>query len=170
ALVVLMAGPATNAATVGAIAREFGKRITGIYLAPMAGRRILFGWLFDLVAGQKFAPRQMVHTECHVTGILGGILLLGLFALFAGREIAARLRKQHEPTVSGDDVIVLRVGGMSCEGCMRNVRTALHAQRGVEHVDIDLASGKVMIRGHGFHELELREAVHEAGYTIESPE
>lgn len=45
ALVFLLAGPATNAATLTVVARYFGKRATMVYLASIALSSLLLGWL-----------------------------------------------------------------------------------------------------------------------------
>lgn len=45
ALVFLLAGPATNAATLTVVTRYFGKRATLIYLASIALCSLMFGWL-----------------------------------------------------------------------------------------------------------------------------
>lgn len=47
ALVFLLAGPATNAATVTVVARYFGKAATAIYLCAIAVCAVAFGWLTD---------------------------------------------------------------------------------------------------------------------------
>jgi len=45
ALVFLLAGPATNAATLTVVARYFGKQATMVYLASIAICSLVFGWL-----------------------------------------------------------------------------------------------------------------------------
>ncbi len=45
ALVFLLAGPATNAATITVVMRYFGKAATGVYLASIAVCSLLLGWL-----------------------------------------------------------------------------------------------------------------------------
>ncbi len=45
ALVFLLAGPATNAATLTVVARYFGKQATLVYLASIAGCSLVLGWL-----------------------------------------------------------------------------------------------------------------------------
>jgi len=45
ALVFLLAGPATNAATVTVIGRYWGRRVTGIYLVSIAVCALSLGWL-----------------------------------------------------------------------------------------------------------------------------
>jgi len=49
ALVFLLAGPATNAATITVIARHWGKAATVIYLAVITVCSLLFGWAVNLL-------------------------------------------------------------------------------------------------------------------------
>lgn len=49
ALVFLLAGPATNAATLTVIGRFWGKRVTAIYLAAIACCSLLAGWLVNRI-------------------------------------------------------------------------------------------------------------------------
>lgn len=45
ALVFLLAGPATNAATIAVVTRFWGKRATAIYITAIAACSLIFGWL-----------------------------------------------------------------------------------------------------------------------------
>ncbi len=49
ALVFLLAGPATNAATLTVIGRFWGKKVTAIYLASIACCSLLAGWLVNRI-------------------------------------------------------------------------------------------------------------------------
>lgn len=49
ALVFLLAGPATNAATLTVIGRFWGKKVTAIYLAAIACCSLLAGWLVNRI-------------------------------------------------------------------------------------------------------------------------
>jgi uncharacterized membrane protein YraQ (UPF0718 family) len=51
ALVFLLAGPATNSATITAVARYLGRRSLAIYLAAIAGCSLLLGLLLDAIYG-----------------------------------------------------------------------------------------------------------------------
>jgi len=50
-LVFLMAGPATNVATIGALRKEFGAPFVGVYLAGVGGCAIVAGLLTDALVG-----------------------------------------------------------------------------------------------------------------------
>jgi hypothetical protein len=47
ALVFLLAGPATNAATLTVVARFWGRRATVVYLAVIASCSLVIGWLVN---------------------------------------------------------------------------------------------------------------------------
>ena len=49
ALIFLLAGPATNAATVTLVARFWGKRATAVYLLSIAACSLLLGWGTDAI-------------------------------------------------------------------------------------------------------------------------
>ena len=61
---------------------------------------------------------------------------------------------------------VIKVGGMSCQGCVRNVTGVLQAQPGVEQVDVSLEDGLARVRfDAGKVAIEqLRGAVEDAGF------
>lgn len=66
------------------------------------------------------------------------------------------------------NTLTLKVGGMTCMGCVNSVKKLLSAIDGVEQVEIDLASGRVEIgydaaRGN----LDaMRRAIEDGGYKV----
>lgn len=72
ALVFLMAGPATNLATLGVLKRELGVRSIAPYLLGVGGVALLAGLTLDaLFAGDAFRLPEMTH---HAHGMLPGWL------------------------------------------------------------------------------------------------
>ena len=61
-----------------------------------------------------------------------------------------------------------RVQGMTCEHCRASVREEVTEVAGVDDVDVDLASGRMVVRGAGFDVAAVRDAVAEAGYEVAS--
>ncbi len=58
------------------------------------------------------------------------------------------------------------VEGMTCRHCVMSVTEEVEQVAGVTAVDVDLATGRVVVRGDGFSDEAIREAVHEAGYEV----
>ena len=93
ALVLLMAGPTTNVATMGAIYRTFGSKTLGIYLATVAVMSIVLGMTFDwLIAGEGVRLGQIQPLPQWFTVMAAGALLV-LFAVFAVVDLRRRLAR-----------------------------------------------------------------------------
>jgi copper chaperone len=56
------------------------------------------------------------------------------------------------------------VPGMHCEHCTRAVAEELEAVPGVESVDVDLETKRVVVSGSALDDARLRAAIDEAGY------
>jgi copper chaperone len=60
-----------------------------------------------------------------------------------------------------------RVNGMSCGHCVLSVREEVSEISGVSDVEVDLASGRMTVRGADFSDEAVKVAVAEAGYEAE---
>jgi copper chaperone CopZ len=58
------------------------------------------------------------------------------------------------------------VQGMTCEHCVRSVTEEVAAVDGVRAVEVELASGRLVVRGAGVRDDAVRVAVAEAGYEV----
>ena len=58
------------------------------------------------------------------------------------------------------------VTGMSCGHCKAAVTEEVGKVAGVEAVDVDLETGRVVVSGGGFTDADVRDAVDEAGYAV----
>ena len=56
------------------------------------------------------------------------------------------------------------VTGMTCSHCVASVREEVSEVAGVESVDVDLSSGRLVVTGNGLDDTAVRAAVSEAGY------
>jgi uncharacterized protein len=94
ALVLLMAGPTTNVATLGAVYRTFGGKILGIYLATVAGCSLLLALLFDrLIAAPFTQAAHHVHPLPHGINFAAAVILIALLAYFIFADLKSRLRR-----------------------------------------------------------------------------
>jgi copper chaperone CopZ len=58
------------------------------------------------------------------------------------------------------------VTGMTCSHCVLSVREEVSDVAGVEAVDVDLSSGRLVVRGEGIEDSAVEAAVAEAGYEV----
>ena len=65
-------------------------------------------------------------------------------------------------------VLNLKVGGMSCGGCVNSVKRLLTALDGVQAVEVDLAQGQVTVNYDAARvEAEvMRRAIEDGGYQV----
>ena len=56
------------------------------------------------------------------------------------------------------------VTGMHCQSCVANVSESVSEVTGVSDVDVDLDSGRVVVKGEGVDDAAVRAAIVEAGY------
>jgi uncharacterized membrane protein YraQ (UPF0718 family)/copper chaperone CopZ len=162
ALVFLMAGPATNVATIGAIFRGFGSRVLGIYLGTIIVGSLGFGWAFDFVlAGGPAAAPHHHHHGAAWWSIASGVLLAGLIGWLAVGDLR-RFLASRRPVES--TALSIPVDGMTCGGCARKVEGALCAIDGVESARVDLEGKRAIVTGR-VRRADAEAAITSAGFT-----
>ncbi len=165
-LVFLMAGPATNIATIGAVYRTLGGRLLTVYIGTVIVMSIGFGLTFDFILPD--APVKPAHQ--HPTsgpGIISALLLIAItIYLVIRRHRHKQLSRQHGET---DMELILKVQGMSCQHCVASVKESLERVAGVDTATPDLDTGNVMIKGDNPDREQLAAAIREAGYQIKQP-
>lgn len=60
----------------------------------------------------------------------------------------------------------IMVKGMTCGHCEKAVKEALTELDGVNSVDVNIETGKVLVVGEGMKDAELEHAVIESGYEV----
>ncbi len=68
--------------------------------------------------------------------------------------------------VQTDKVETYKVSGMTCQHCISAVDGKVRGVPGVTDVEIDLATGTVVVRGAGVDSTAIQVAVEEAGYSL----
>lgn len=166
ALVLLMAGPACNVASLLVINKVMGRRTLLLYLLAIVGGAIGFGLGIDyLLPRHWFTLGLSMQEGCCTTeglgtfSILCAILLMGLLinALFHHHE--------EETCEIGTTSSVFHIEGMHCSHCTANVERALQHVEGVESVSVSLHDGLAKITGD-FNEEAAREAIESLGYRV----
>lgn len=165
ALVFLMAGPASNVATVGAVYRTFGRRTLAIYLGTLVVGSLGLGMLFDWVVPGAGAAAAALHTHgaSHWTAA-AAVVLLALLAFFALEALARRVGRRVRPGDT-EPVHELAIQGMVCAGCVGRVERALAATAGVTSATVTLEPGRAVVRGE-VDDQSLRQAIAAAGYRV----
>ena len=160
ALVFLITGPATNAATFTTLWRVLGRRSTLVYLASIAGCALAAGVLMD-----RLLPVTEIEEHIHGQGALSpgqhlmGVLLLGL--LIGSRMVwpgGAGASGEREPQV------VLAIEGMRCSRCVEAVTHVLLECDGVEVAEVDLKAKSAKVYGSDPDPAALLQSLETLGY------
>jgi uncharacterized membrane protein YraQ (UPF0718 family)/copper chaperone CopZ len=170
ALAFLIAGPATNAATVTTLLRVLGRRTTVIYLLTVALSALGGGLLLDLLAGGLDLRLPMLHAGHHHEGIgwldhlWAGLLVLVMAVAYRPGRRGDDGCCDTEACGAGTTRVVLRVEGMNCSHCTESVERILREQPGVGAVSVSLADDQAVIQGQGLDAGSLAAAVTDLGY------
>jgi uncharacterized membrane protein YraQ (UPF0718 family)/copper chaperone CopZ len=183
ALAFLIAGPATNGATITTVWKLLGRRTALLYLSTIAvaavGCGLLLDWLFAATAATP--PHLAMHEHGEMTGWQTHAWAIALLAVLAfsyfsrGLSRFSSQRKRDCPPAdvaeSPDAVVLplerieLTIAGMTCEHCVAGATRALRACEGVVSADVTLKPGRAAVRGSRLDPRLLIAALAELGYT-----
>jgi uncharacterized membrane protein YraQ (UPF0718 family)/copper chaperone CopZ len=165
ALVFLMAGPATNVATIGAIHKGFGLRILSIYLLTIIvgsiGLGIAFDELIDTTA--QMEAMTMSHDAWWATG--SAVLLTALILRYAASDLKRYISQKRMATADLSNHVVVNVEGMTCGGCVSRLEGALNETEGVTSAVVTLKPGQAIVQG-SVDEAGVTAVVHGAGFKV----
>lgn len=198
AFVLLMAGPAINAASMLVIDKAFGRKQTAIYLLSIVGGAVCFGLAIDYLLPSAWFVPQAVGDLSACSDCLGGspawwkilcgvifalLLLAALWRRFFGHSSGCGCHssgcdchssgcdchgQEHSSAVQ---TLRMKVGGMRCSHCAANVKSALMALPFVGSVDVELATGMVVLAGRPGMEVDkaiICNEIEKAGYSVEN--
>jgi uncharacterized membrane protein YraQ (UPF0718 family)/copper chaperone CopZ len=167
ALVFLMAGPATNLATMGAIYRRFGGRVLVVYLGTIIVGSGLAAVVFDWLLADITVATAHSHEE-HQTwwGQISAVLLVALFAWFAVERVIVFFRRNVHRSTDVASEVKIRVSGMKCGNCVAQLERALRKTEGIKSVQVNLEPGEAIVAGRCDEE-RIREVIAEAGFQPE---
>lgn len=164
ALVLLMAGPATNMAAILVIGKVLGRKTLAVYLLSIVAGAVAFGIAVDtLLPAEWFAAASHGEFCSHcMTG--SQWWKTASSTLFAVLLAAAYVRKYYFKTDKNmKNEKVYAVKGMMCNHCKANVERVISAVEGVESVEADLAEGIARVEGAASADAVIA-AVVSAGY------
>ena len=167
ALVFLMAGPATNVATIGAVYRGLGRRVLFIYLGVVAVMSVVLGLTFDwILADGAGAGHAHHHAEGGLLGTLSALALLGLLGILLVRRGVRWVRRRAAGAVAAD--LEYTVQGMTCGNCAAKVEGVVRSIEGVEGVEVFVDRALLRVSGRRDADDAIRRLVRDAGYEIEA--
>lgn len=151
ALVLLMAGPAVNMASILVINKVLGRRTLLLYLAAIVGGAVTFALVIDnFLPRAWFVPSIVADPCCHMSEtpwfqwgctILLGLLLLNVFV------VRPLLRRRSQTVPMAADERTYRLTGMSCNHCRTNAEKALASVAGVTAVSVSLERKEAVVKG-----------------------
>jgi uncharacterized membrane protein YraQ (UPF0718 family)/copper chaperone CopZ len=163
AFVFLMAGPATNIATISVIINTLGKKIVYIYLSTIFTCSIISGALINkfIIINLNSMHHQMNHN--HWLNILSGLLLLAvcIYAIsskFFIKDVIENLK------IKADLSFIVK--GMTCNHCKETVTEAINTCDGIQDVTINLESGETFIYGNNLNKQQIISSINNVGYSI----
>jgi len=172
ALVLLMAGPATNIATMAVIGSTLGKRSLWIYLGTIIGGALLSGILVNELLPREWftgAISSAAHMHEHTgwfkwasSAVLVLLIINGY--LLKMRSVRRERRTDKEKASKMRDMLQYKVEGMTCDHCKAKVENGLKDLEGVTEVVADRENKLVSIQSAGLSDKRIRETVEKLGY------
>ena len=167
ALVLLMAGPAVNVASIMVVGKVLGKKTMCVYLLSIIMGAIAFSLGIDYLLPREWFDSLVVSHACHhgAIPIFNWICVsvLGLLLLYA--LLKRYVIKKKDPTTTAPDELLVHVEGMSCNHCKASVDNAIRKLKGVKDVEVDLPTGRAVIHGKTTVEA-VRKAVEGIGFKL----
>ena len=175
ALVFLMAGPATNTATITVLGKVLGKKALVGYLVSIVGFALMFGLIIDY-----FLPREwfssfipMGHTGHGDHGMPYWLQVSSTIALSLLIVNGYLQKYKHKifgkPQEAGNTdsafYTYVKVEGMTCNHCKTNVENGLNSLEGIEVEQIDLQNSTVKIKGSILNDSLIKDTVESLGYS-----
>ncbi|MBO4543188.1 MAG: permease [Bacteroidales bacterium] len=169
ALVMLIAGPAVNFASILVVRKAMGRHFTWIYLLVIVGFSILFGLITNAIGiGTAIASSNIVPDCCNTSSlhfgvfrIICSVILLLLIIIALSMKFFSRFKKQNVAV----GTMVYTVEGMHCNHCKAAVEKAVSGLKGVITAEANIGKQTLTITGSASID-EIRKAVEKAGFVF----
>ncbi|MDQ2178632.1 SO_0444 family Cu/Zn efflux transporter [Marinifilum sp. D714] len=178
ALVFLMAGPATNAATITVLNKVLGKKTMWAYLISIISGAIVFGLLID-----NFLPREWFTfggLHHHMSGHeghwelpnwlkWGSSISLSLLILngYIQKYISSKKEiKSIEQEIQKEEKLV-SVYGMSCNHCKNSVEKHIGALQNIEVAEVNLEQKILRMVGTSINLSHIKKEIESLGFEFD---
>ena len=196
ALVFLMAGPATNAATISVIGNSMGRKTLFAYLFTISAGAMLFGWIIDAFLPREWFTLLSGEHMHHEHGLLprwlmissGMVMIAAILNIFIRKwikKLKPATKKtvspviEEKPSATGFDFSnlknvkidtmkeeVVTIKGMNCSHCKANVENAVMKIAGIKSITADVDKEQAVISGENIDLDEVKKAVEDIGYKF----
>ncbi len=169
-LVFLMAGPATNAASITVIGNTLGKKFLRYYLGVIVVGSLFFGWLLDYIFPEILTSSSMdiTHSGNHILPYwvsIGSAVILAFAMILALMDKKWNvLSKSKVEDIDADTTVI--IGGMTCNHCKMNIENNLGSMENVEAVRANIINGHVQLSGKNINMDSIEEKVSSLGYDF----
>ncbi len=172
AFVLLMAGPATNAATITMIGKVLGRKSLFTYLIIIIAGALGFGVLIDYALPLEwFSSIIVLQTHNH-----GNILnwwqltsAIVLMTLIINGFVLKYIKNRKENKIINTDTMnikILKVNGMTCNHCKTNIENNLSTLPSVNEAKVNLSDNTVTITGDNIDVKTARSTIESLGYEV----
>jgi len=175
AFVLLMAGPATNAATITMIGKVMGKKALFSYLGTIIAGALAFGMIIDYALPVEWftsIANEHLHHE-HNNGIgwlqvVSGVIMMALIVNGYVQRYLMVKKSSNNNVININDTIMeiktIKVDGMTCNHCKANVETNLEKLSFINKAEVNLAEKSVTLQGDQIDVEKAKELVASLGY------
>ncbi|MCX6112985.1 MAG: permease, partial [Proteobacteria bacterium] len=165
-LVFLIAGPATNAATISFVGGKLGGKTLFIYLMSIIIGSVGFGLLMDSFwPGLGHSIRSAADTMNMLPYWLE-ILSAVVLVVFISRSYIVKIVNLFYKASLAEVNMKIKVTDMTCEHCKRTIEKVISEVSGVQRVIVNIKTKTVEIQGNPDEE-EIFRRIKNAGYTPE---
>lgn len=178
ALVLLMAGPACNMASILVVRKVLGTRTMMVYLASIILGAVGFGVVVDAlqyggvvdflgpISGADACCMADTPWYAIVSGIVLLLLLVNALILQRHHHHAQGADSQQSTASTSTNMKVYHIQGMNCNHCRQSAERAILAVEGVTAATVNLQTQEARVEGTAPAEAICR-AVSEVGFTCE---
>jgi len=175
ALVFLMAGPATNAATMAVISKAIDRKTLILYMVTIIGSALFFGILTNEFLPSTWFTSVISAHGVHDHGLLpewlkiASAVILGLAVLNVYLRKFKRNKNEETiiPIAENMKQMKLTVTGMTCNHCKMNVEKNIKSLEGIDFVEAFPDKNEVIVQGDNLDLEKLKQSVESIGYGFE---
>ena len=174
ALVFLMAGPATNVATMAVIGNAINKKTMMIYVSVIIMSAMFFGWLtnmflpahwFTLIGDHSGHQHELI--PYWLKWVSGVALIVLIVNGYFRRYLFKKNNIPNIPNMSNQvERIQVKVTGMTCNHCKMSAEKNILKISGVKKVLADPSKSEVYIEGEDINLDDVKTQVEDAGFIF----